>query len=365
MKIIVAVDSFKGTMSSKEISSIIKARYHDPSYHVEPIPISDGGEGFLDVLTQFYNEPLSFFETVGPLNHPIVAPYLLHGHTAYIELAQVSGLDKIKKDELNPLKTSTYGLGLLVKEAILKGALKIVLGIGGSATNDGGAGFLQALGVKFYHHDTLIESPMTGETLAQITRFDDRELKQLTQTIDFELATDVTNPLLGFQGSTHVYAPQKGADESIKQTLEENMTHYASIVEETYQTVTRFQEGAGAAGGFGFGAMTFLKARVHRGIEYIIHLLHLEQKIQEADIVFVGEGRFDDQTAYGKAPYGIAKIAKKYGKKVIGIFATSDDNVRFDWMDETYVIVPKYADQITSMEHPETALKSMLNHIKV
>ncbi len=365
MKIIAAVDSFKGTLSSVDISHILKMHYEKENHQVVSIPISDGGEGFVDAIQSFYQEEIIVVDTFGPLGDDIKASYIMHDDIAFIELSSVSGINKIEKKRLNPMQTTTYGLGLLVLDAIHKGAKKIVLGLGGSATNDAGAGMLQALGVKFYRDYQEIREAINGNLLAYITSFDTSKMDAIIKDVSFEMASDVKNPLLGDDGCAHIYAEQKGANQDMQTLLETHMHHYANIVENHFGVKHRFDEGAGAAGGFGFGAMAFLNAKIHSGIDYMINLLDIESYIADADVVIVGEGKLDKQTLFGKAPYGIAKIAKKHGKRVIGVFAVSETKVDSKFLDEIYVIVPKYADQEFSMNKPKVALEKMLKDIKV
>jgi glycerate 2-kinase len=365
MRIIVAVDSFKGTLSSSGISKIIKETYEPRGHEVTTFPISDGGEGFVTAIKSFYQKDAITIPTIGPLGDPIYASYVIHDACAFIELSSVVGLTTIHKNRLNPLRTSTFGLGLLVRDAITKGATTIVLGLGGSATNDAGAGMLQALGVEFYAHGKSISEPINGNIIANITSFDTKAMDHLIKGVTFDLANDVKNPLLGTDGCANIYAEQKGADKNMRDLLEQHMTSYANIVEAHFKDTFRFRFGAGAAGGFGFGAMAFLNARIMSGIDYMINLLDIESTIRETDLVIVGEGRLDQQTLFGKAPYGIAKLAKRHNKKVIGIFGISDYETDTTFMDEIHVVVPKYADIETSMNHPAAALKTMLEHIKV
>jgi glycerate 2-kinase len=365
MKILVAVDSFKGTMSSSDISSIIKNTYESQGHDVTMVPISDGGEGFVTAVATFFGVPLTHVATVGPLGDPIDAPYVLHQDKAFIELSSAAGLVTIGKERLNPLRTSTYGLGPIVKDAISKGARTIVFGIGGSATNDGGAGFLQSLGVRFYAEDKLVGHPIDGSMIGSVTSFDTTGLDALKRDVSFELASDVNNPLLGESGCARIYSGQKGAGKETRDLLETNMEKFADTVESAFGKTCRDIPGAGAAGGFGFGLMTFLNARLTSGIAYIIDLLGLDSVIRDTDLVIVGEGRLDRQTLHGKAPYGLAKLAKRYNKKVIGIFAVSDHLPENDFMDEIHVIVPSHATLETSMRTPREALKTMLEKIKV
>lgn len=365
MKIIVAVDSFKGTLSSIDIAHLLKDHYEKDGHQVLSIPISDGGEGFVDAIQEFYNEQLLSIITYGPLGNVTEAHYLIHNDVAFIELSSVSGLNKIDKSMLNPLQTSTYGMGLLVLDAINNGAKKIIIGLGGSATNDAGTGMLQAMGVKFYRGNIEILEPMNGSLLDEISTFDDRHLKELIKDVSFEIASDVKNPLLGENGCAFVYSEQKGADQIMQILLEKKMDFFANTVEQFYNKKFRDIQGAGAAGGVGFGAMAFLNAKIHSGIDYIINLLDIEKYIKDADLVFVGEGKLDKQTKFGKAPYGIAKIAKKYQRKVIGIFAIKGIIEETDLFDSTYVIVPDYASEIESLEKPKNALEKMLKNIEV
>lgn len=365
MKIIAAVDSFKGTLSSIEISHILKECYEKQDYEVIPVPISDGGEGFLDAIHYHTKAPLIPVSTIGPLEDPIESEYLIYQNTAYIELSRVVGLNEISAERLNPLKTTTYGLGKLVKHALKQNISTIVIGIGGSSTNDGAAGFLQALGVNFFAGKKQINIPLNGQLIGQVTHIDDSTLKEEYKNITFILASDVSNPLLGENGCSHVYAAQKGASISNQQELESAMMHYADCVEGTVNGSFRFQKGSGAAGGFGFGLSAFLNAKIIPGIDFIMELVDLENKIKNADLVFVGEGRFDYQTSFGKAPYGVAQLARKHGKKVIGIFGKQDFQAAHDIFDQSYVIVPKYADETTSLNAPKQALQKMIKEIKV
>lgn len=365
MKIIVAVDSFKGTLTSIEIASILKEYYEKLDHEVISIPISDGGEGFLDAIQTFHNEQLIHVKTMGPLQDETDASYIIHEDTAFLELSNVCGLNKIAKERLNPLETTTYGLGLLVKDAIEKGAKKIVLGLGGSSTNDAGAGMMQALGVQFYHSDVLITEKMNGRLLKEVTSFETKDIESLIQGVSFKMASDVKNPLLGKSGSAFMYAGQKGANKAMKETLEDHMTHFAKVVENYFKESFKNEPASGAAGGFGFGARAFLNAKINSGIDYIIELLEIEDHIKNADLVIVGEGKLDQQTLFGKAPFGIAKIAKKYNKKVIAIAAINDGKNDKTLVDEIYAIVPKYTDEKTSLANPRESLKKMLKEIVI
>ena len=364
MNILVAIDSFKGTLSSTELSLLIHDYLTHKGHLVKMIPISDGGEGFIDSIQTFLNCKIKKFQTYGPLMKELEVEYILYHDQAFIELHSTSGITRISKQMLNPMKTTTFGLGLLIKHVISKGAKKVIIGLGGSATNDGGAGMLQALGVKFYHKNELIHEPMNGELIGLI---DDIELSSFNETIKgvtFEIASDVTNPLLGKLGSSHVFSKQKGATLEQMDILESNMSNYAHVVEKKLNKQTQFLPGAGAAGGVGFACLSFLHAHLHSGINYMIDLLDIEKYIARSDLIIVGEGRLDHQTRFGKAPFGIASIAKKHHKKVIGLFGSKDESDISDVMDEVYSIVPKYANENESIENPVVYFKKMLENIK-
>lgn len=364
MKVFAAIDSFKGTISSLEISNIIYNYYNNKNVNIKTKAISDGGEGFLDAIKQKGNKVYKYVKVSGPLNDQIKTKYILNNKKAYVELSLVSGINLIEKEKLNPLKTSTYGLGEVIKDAIINGAKQIIVGIGGSATNDGGVGMLQALGVKFYDKEGLIKSKISGGMLNDITHFDARDLYILTRDIKFKVATDVFNPLLGEKGCSYVYAKQKGATDNVIQKLEENMTSYANLVEKTLNGNYKDKKGAGAAGGVGFAFMCFLKAKVVSGIKYIINELNIEKNIKEADLVLVGEGKFDKQTFFGKAPVGIAKLAKKHNKKVYGLFALSD-NIENELFDKVYTIVPNVSSLSESIKDPINSFKKLLDRVEI
>ncbi|QWB95508.1 glycerate kinase [Mycoplasmatota bacterium] len=366
MNILTVVDSFKGSLTSKQISTILKSHYEKLNHNIDTLAISDGGEGFLEAIEHVEHTTKIILETVGPLSAPLSAYYLLHQRTAYIELNQAVGINQIHEHELNPMKTSTYGLGVLIKDAIVNQHVsKIVLGIGGSATNDGGAGLLQALGVDFYRKGQLIKDHMNGYLIGKFDQLDTKVLNKLIKDVEFVIASDVDNPLLGKNGCCQVYAPQKGADAKMLHVLETNMKHYADQVETYTKTSVRDQDGAGAAGGVGFAALAFLNAKIQSGIQFMIEQLDIESYIKKADLIIVGEGKLDHQTAHGKAPLGVARLAKKYNKKVIAICAIHDEHKLDEYIDEVYAIVPKIATKEVSLSNPKESLNNLLETIKV
>lgn len=363
MNVIVAIDSFKGTLSSVDLAKLVCTHFKELNHQVTMIPISDGGEGFLNSISAYYGENILEVDTFGPLMDQLKGEYLLLDQTAYIELNSTSGINKIRENRLNPMITTTFGLGVLIKHVIHLGAKKIVIGLGGSATNDGGAGMLQALGVKFYHQDIEILDPMNGEKIGFIDSIDTSLLEKCIEGTEFEIASDVKNLLLGDQGAVNVYASQKGATTEQKIILEANMQHYAEVIETHLNRTFRHQEGSGAAGGVGFASLALLHANLYSGIDFIISLIQLENLIINADVVIVGEGKLDSQTRYGKAPFGIARLAKKHNKKVIGIFGSSDVDDVSDFLDCVYSVVPFYATSEESIAQPTFYIKKLIEDI--
>jgi glycerate kinase len=284
---------------------------------------------------------------------------------AYIELSLAAGLSLINKNRLNPFKTTTYGLGNLVIDAMKKGATHIVMGIGGSATHDLGLGMMQALGVKFYHNKNEIKNHINGELLGSITSYDTSSLDQNLKAISFEMITDVKNPLIGSNGAAYTYAMQKGASPQMIDILEANTKHFSLIAEKKINKDYQFLKGCGAAGGFGFGAKVFLDAKISHGIDYMIDFLDIKKDIVNSDLIIVGEGKLDTQTLNGKAPFGIACLAKSMNKKVIGVFGMKDLNVDVSFLDSLYTIVPKYANFQESFNHPEKYLLKMISDINI
>ena len=233
-------------------------------------------------------------------------------------MSSASGLTLINPDERNPLKTSTFGFGQMIKDAISKGARKVIIGIGGSATNDAGTGMLSALGFNFYDENGILLEGK-GEDLAKICEFSDENVSQELKECEFLIACDVDNPLYGTNGAAHVYAPQKGANGRMVKELDDGLKNFASLVKEKNGTKFHTQKGAGAAGGLGFAFVAFLGAKLRPGIEIITQTIALEDEIKKADLVITGEGRMDFQSSMGKTPTGVAKLAKKHNKPVVAL----------------------------------------------
>ncbi|WP_169755256.1 glycerate kinase family protein [Campylobacter curvus] len=317
MKILVAIDSFKGSLSSLEAGLAVKDGLKGLC-DVVVKPIADGGEGSVEALADALGASYIDAITQDPLGVKILARYALIKDLAILEMASASGLTLINEKQRNPLKTSTYGFGLLIKDAINKGARKFIIGIGGSATNDAGTGMLSALGFEFYDKNGGLLAGI-GENLAKISKISTQNsLKELKQC-EFLIACDVDNPLFGKNGAAYVYAPQKGADGRIVKELDDGLKSFANTVKTHFGTEHYKLKGAGAAGGLGFGFVSFLNAKLRPGIDIITDEIGLEDEIKKADLVITGEGKMDLQSSMGKTPTGVAKLAKKYKKPVIAL----------------------------------------------
>ncbi|MGF7397749.1 glycerate kinase [Thermoanaerobacterium thermosaccharolyticum] len=318
MKILVAPDSFKGSLSSKEVLKAISEGIRRAiDAEIEGVLIADGGEGTVDALITSLGGKIIDVDVVGPLGNVVKGYFgVLNDGTAVIEMAASSGLSLVPNDMRNPLITTTYGVGQLIKKALDAGCRKFIIGLGGSATNDGGAGMIQALGVKLLDEDGK-DIPYGGGNLHKLKKVDISSIDKRVYESIFIVASDVTNPLCGENGASYVYGPQKGATPEMVEILDDNLRHYASVVKETLGKDFSDVPGAGAAGGLGFSLMAFLNAKIRSGIDIVMEASNIDKKIKSCDIVITGEGNTDFQTAYGKAPAGIARIAKKYGKPVV------------------------------------------------
>ena len=318
MKTVIAIDSFKGSLTSLEAGNAAATGVKKvfPDAEVKVIPVADGGEGTVDALVGGMGGHKEKLKAQDPLGREIECEYGIVGKTAIIEMASAAGITLISEKERNPLNTSTYGVGQMILHAMEKGCRNFIIGIGGSATNDGGTGMLSALGFEFLDSEgCAIALGAKGlENLAHIKA--DKVAKDLLEC-KFSVACDVTNPLCGAEGCSAVYGPQKGADEAMIQDMDKWLLNYALLSKTVNPSADETFPGAGAAGGMGFAFMTYLGAELKRGIELILKETNVEEYIKDADLVITGEGRLDAQTAMGKAPCGIASIAKKHQKPVI------------------------------------------------
>ncbi|OIK16212.1 glycerate kinase [Bacillus sp. MUM 116] len=320
MKFVLAPDSFKESMTAKNAALAMKKGIKRVFSNAECVivPMADGGEGTVESLVSILNGEIIETEVIGPLGKKVLAEYGLlgEGQTAVIEMASASGLELIKLEDRNPLVTTTYGTGQLIKHALDRGVSRFLIGIGGSATNDGGIGMLQALGVSFKDRNGN-ELPFGGGALDQLDLIDMGGLDERIKSARFDVACDVINPLIGKNGASAIFGPQKGASSEMVNILDRNLSHFAEIIKTQLDLDIAHIEGAGAAGGLGAGLMAFLNAQLKKGIDLVIEYTGLEDKIKGADYVFTGEGSIDGQTLFGKTPYGVATIAKKHSVPVI------------------------------------------------
>lgn len=322
MKIVIAPDSFKGSLSALEVCDNIEKGIKKVFENAEIIrvPMSDGGEGTVQSLVDATGGKLINLKVKDPLMRTIDAFYGILGddNTAVIEMAAASGITLLSNEERNPMLTTTYGTGEIILHALDMGCRNFIIGIGGSATNDGGAGMLHALGVKLLDKNGY-EIPFGGGNLDKLQTIDISEIDSRIELCNIVAACDVDNPLCGEKGASVIFGPQKGADENMIITLDKNLSHYAAMVEKFLGISILDYPGAGAAGGLGGGLLAFLNAKLQPGINIVIETTELEDKLKNADLVITGEGMIDYQTQYGKTPYGVAILAKRYNIPVIAI----------------------------------------------
>lgn len=318
MKVVVAVDSFKGSMTSMEAARAVRDGIlaADPKTYIVIKPLADGGEGTTDALIEGMHGEKVKITVTGPYGEKIDSyyGYLPEKKTAVIEMAAAAGITL--SDKRDPMQATTYGVGEMISDAIDRGCRNIIMGIGGSATTDGGIGMMKALGIQFLDENGN-DVGEGAQALFRVRKIQTEGVHPLLSKVRFQIACDVTNPLCGSQGAVYVFGPQKGVTEEIKAMLDEAMNRYAAVVESTIGIRCRDIPGAGAAGGLGFACLAFLNAVLTPGIDLVLNAVDLESELLDADIVVTGEGRLDEQTAMGKAPVGVAKRAKKYGAKVI------------------------------------------------
>lgn len=320
MKITVAIDSFKGSLTTFQAGNAIAeaAKSVFKNVEVSVCPLADGGEGTMEAIVLSNNGEIHEAEVSNPIGQRIQAKYgiIPKSKTAVIEMATAAGLTLIDEQERNPLYTTTYGVGELILDAIDKGCRKFIVGIGGSATNDGGVGMLQALGFEFLD-ECGAQIPKGAIGLKALKTIKTDKLFEAVKGCEFLIACDVKNPLCGENGCSYVFARQKGGTDETIPMMDAWIERYAVLTQEIYPNINQNAEGAGAAGGLGFAFLAYLNSKMQSGIEIVINETHLDEYIKESDIVITGEGRLDKQSVMGKAPIGVAKLAKKYKKKVI------------------------------------------------
>ena len=322
MKIVIAPDSYKESLSALEVATAIEQGFREifPDADYVKLPVADGGEGTVEAMVAATEGGIIKVRVTGPLGENAEGFYGLSGdeQSAFIEMAAASGLEMVAPSLRNPLKTTSWGTGELIRHALDAGVKHIIIGIGGSATNDGGAGMVQALGAKLLDGDG---NPigLGGGELEKLARIDISELDSRLADCRIEVACDVTNPLTGEEGASAVFGPQKGATPEMIARLDDALTHYAKIIARDLDIDVLNLEGGGAAGGMGAALYAFCGAELRQGIEIVTDALHLDKHVADADLVITGEGRIDSQTIHGKVPVGVAKVAKRYNKPVIGI----------------------------------------------
>ena len=324
MKVVVAIDSFKGSLSSMEAGQAIEEGVKRVHQNAEVVvrPLADGGEGTVEALVEGMGGIFVTKEVTGPLGEKVEAVYGIIeskddlSKTAIIEMSAAAGITLVPEESRNPMNTTTYGVGELILDAIERGCRYFIVGIGGSATNDGGVGMLQALGYDFLTREGKSIS-YGGNGLRELARIEETNVHPMLKECTFKVACDVTNPLCGENGSSAIFGPQKGATPEMVQELDQLLLHYAELSKKVNSHADRFYPGTGAAGGMGFAFLTYTNATLESGIQIVLTETKLEELIATADFVVTGEGRLDGQTALGKAPIGVASLAKKHQKKVL------------------------------------------------
>ncbi len=363
MRIVVATDSFKGSLTAQAAGDAIIRGIHryNPDIKALNIPMADGGEGTVQSLVDATGGSLVTAPVHDPLMRPIEATYGIlgcsdsnsTGPTAVIEMAAASGLPLLKPEEFNPAITTTYGTGELILHALDNGCRSFIIGLGGSATNDGGMGMLQALGVRFLDNSGQMLNH-GGAALQHLDRIDTSSLDVRLKDSHFQIACDVDNPLCGKSGASAIYGPQKGATPEMVQSLDKALAHYAQIVERDFSFTLGGIPGAGAAGGVGAALLGFLDGNFHRGVDLVLQTVNLESAIESADLLITGEGKIDGQTRFGKTPYGVAQVAVKNKIPVIalcGMVGESTEILYEHGFTEIHGLVDSIVDNVITPEY--------------
>ena len=365
MKIVIAPDSFKETLSAFEVASTIESSFQNvfPEAEIIKIPIADGGEGTVEAMVRATDGSFEFSEVEGPMGNITSAKWGMLGNskTAVIEIAEACGLHLVQANKRNPMTASSFGVGQLVVAALDKGAKKIIIGLGGSATNDGGYGFLRAIGVQFLDSEG---NELNGhfETLSLLSDINFNHIDTRIKNTSIEIACDVDNPLLGEKGASKVFAAQKGASNKMIEELESIMTNYYEIISSQLGSQLNDRPGFGAAGGLGFGISAFINSELKSGINIVLEALNFNQYLLYADLVITGEGRIDSQSERGKAPIGVIKYANQLNCKVIVIAGSVDDpktfNQKFNVTNSYGIVNAKFSIE-KAFEDPYGCLKSV------
>lgn len=343
MNIVIAPDSFKESLTALEVAVAIKTGFERifPNAEYQLVPMADGGEGTVQSLADATQGSLQKIAVIAPLANTVEAFWGLSGdkQTAFIEMAAASGLHLVAPEQRNPLVTTSYGTGELIKAALDLGVKKIILGIGGSATNDGGVGMLQALGIRFLNAQQQ-EIGFGGEQLAFISQIDLSALDPRLAQVEIEVACDVNNPLCGEYGASAIFGPQKGATAAMVEQLDKALAHFAQVVKSQLGKEIALHAGAGAAGGMGAGLLLLPNVRLKSGVQIVMEATHLQDKISQADLVIIGEGRMDAQSIAGKTPIGVARLAKELNKPVIAIVGSLREDYSVVYQHGIHAVFP-------------------------
>jgi len=363
MHILIAPDSFKDCMSARQVAQTLQRGMEKvlKGATFQIAPMADGGEGTVESLIDATGGRRVELTVMDPLMRKVTSFYGItgDGSTAVIEMAAASGLELLNPSERNPWITSTYGTGQLIGDALDKGCNKLLLGIGGSATNDGGAGMAEALGVKFTNRKGAKPEP-GGGFLGTVEKIHMEGLHPAIPGAEIRVACDVSNPLTGPEGASAVYGPQKGADPEMVKKLDAHLEHFAGLIKDQLGKEVSPVPGAGAAGGLGAGLMAFLDARLARGFDLVAETVQLEEKIRKADLVITGEGKMDGQTQYGKTPIGVARLALKHKKPVIGVTGSLEEGAEVLYKQGFNVLMPildKPGDLNYALAHGERLIE--------
>lgn len=369
MKILIATDSFKESLTSLQAATAIETgiRKVFPNVEIHKVPMADGGEGTVQSLIDATGGQFIQKMVISPLGEKVNASFGLSGdkQTAFIEMAAASGLELIPMDKRNPLITTSYGTGELIKGALDQGVKKIILGIGGSGTNDGGVGMLQALGAQCTDKNGNEILP-GGEKLLTLAHISLKYLDPRLQNVQIDVACDVNNPLCGKSGASAIFGPQKGATAAMIETLDEALFNFANVVEQDLAIKIKDVAGAGAAGGMGGGLLILPKVRLESGVDIVLEATGLIEKAKDADVVITGEGRMDGQSIYGKTPIGVAKAAKKWSKPVIAIVGSLKDDyeVVYEYgIDAVFPSIRQITDIQTVLKQAEPNLISCAENV--
>ena len=355
MKIIIAPDSYKESLSAMDVAIAIENGFKQvlPNAEYVKLPMADGGEGTVQSLVDATNGTINKHTVTGPIGQSVEGFWGLlgEGDTAVIEMAAASGIHLVAPEQRNPLITTTYGTGELIKAALDQGVKHIIVGIGGSATNDGGIGMAQALGIRLLDNQGQ-ELGYGGGELARLATIDTSKLDPRLAQVRLEVACDVDNPLCGEKGASAVFGPQKGATPDMVAELDNNLAHYAAIIKQQLGVDVRDMAGAGAAGGMGAALLGLFDAELRPGIEIVMDAVNLDDIVADADLVITGEGRIDSQTIHGKTPIGVARTAKKHGLPVIGIAGCLSSDcgvVHQHGIDAVFAVVNRSVDLATAL----------------